>query len=298
MTAKHIVGIGGAHVDWIAQMSLPEVPGASMPGRVETHVGGCCLNSLRVIAQLMPDHTITMISARGGDGAGEQVQSAMEEAGLIDQSAVFLDRKTPTYTAVLSDRGDLVAAVADMRLYEDALPRHLGRREVRATLNDANILVVDTNLPATGIEKLVSTFEGLVIGFAISPAKARRLIESGPHIDLVFMNAKEHAALGDLKAVGLKKAVITNGTDDVLVLEDGDAFRLPVVPETGIVDVTGAGDALAGATIAAHLKDPSEKLWKAVNIGIAAATQTVKAHGPIASLDWAMLTTKAKPNAH
>ncbi|MEO1749410.1 MAG: PfkB family carbohydrate kinase [Pseudomonadota bacterium] len=294
MCAKRVVGIGGAHVDWIAKMGRPNMPGASTPGSVETYVGGCCLNSLRVLAQLSADCSMTMISARGADTAGELVQTAIEEAGLDDQSAVFLDRSTPTYTAILNAQGDVQAAVADMVLYEESLPRHLRRREVRDTLHNADILVIDANLPGAAIKTITSAFEGMIVGLAISPAKASRLIPSAKHFDIVFMNHREKAALGDLQTAGFKDSVITQGNGNVLVSMDGAEQSMRVPPVPSVVDVTGAGDALAGATLAALISLADFTLFDAVKLGITAAGKTVKERGPIAKLDWADLLAEAK----
>ena len=47
------------------------------------------------------------------------------QAGIADLSAVFLDRATPSYTALLDREGDVIAALADMALYELAFPKQM-----------------------------------------------------------------------------------------------------------------------------------------------------------------------------
>ncbi|MBX4421490.1 hypothetical protein K4H00_26125, partial [Mycobacterium tuberculosis] len=64
-----------------------------------------------------------MLSVRGGDRVGDVIGAAFEAAGIKGSSAVFIDRATPSYTAILDEQGDVVAAIADMALYELALPR-------------------------------------------------------------------------------------------------------------------------------------------------------------------------------
>ncbi|MEN0000659.1 MAG: PfkB family carbohydrate kinase [Pseudomonadota bacterium] len=293
MTKGHIIGIGGAHFDWIAQKTQSGPHGASTPGEAKTFAGGCCLNTLRVLAQLLPSNRITMISARGGDAAGSAVQAAMEEAGLEDQSAVFLDRTTPTYTAILNADGDVEAAVADMALYETALPRHLRRLEVRQALAAAEVLVIDANLPGDAIKATAEAFDGLVVALAISPAKAERLRESARCIDLVFMNHREQAGLGDFETMGLKNAVITAGSETITIYEDGTEATISPGTLHDIVDVTGAGDALAGATLAARLTKPALSLPDAVTIGVKAAHKALQTPGPLVKINWDDLRTKA-----
>ncbi|MEO0544983.1 MAG: PfkB family carbohydrate kinase [Pseudomonadota bacterium] len=293
MSGKHIVGIGGAHVDWIAQMNAPHLPGASTPGQVQTYVGGCCLNSLRVLAQLGPEHVVTMISARGGDAPGERVQAAIEDANLRDQSGIYLDRNSPTYTAILDEKGDVISAVADMSLYEDVLPRHLRRLEVRETLKRADVLVIDANLPASAIDPIVHEFDGLTVGLAISAAKAERLKNSAALFDITFMNRREMGALGDLDQLGFKTTIVTDETNSVAVRDAGHTYTIPVPPIADTIDVTGAGDALAGATLATLLQSNDRSLNEAVVIGVAAARETIQTPGPVANLNRDTLFQKA-----
>ncbi|MEL6435993.1 MAG: PfkB family carbohydrate kinase [Pseudomonadota bacterium] len=300
-----ITGVGGAHFDWVAHMSEAGLPGASTPGFVRSDVGGCCLNTLRVAAQLLPDADVAIVSARGGDEAGVSVEAAIEDAGLRDQSAVFLDRSTPTYTAIMDTAGDVVSAVADMALYETVLPRHLGRTEVRNTISASNVLVVDANLPTHGLEAALSHAPSTVVALAISAAKAERLLPVAANIDLVFMNTRELRALtgGEdpiaLNQFGFTRAVITDGDRPVRVLDAEGAITAVNVPHApSIVDVTGAGDALAGGTIAAMLKSPEKPLSNAVQLGVQAALRVVGTRGPVAPLDWDDLARQAFGHEH
>ena len=75
---------------------------------------------------------VRLCSARGGDPAGERVEEALDAAGIADHSFVWLDRATATYTAILDDRGDLVAGIADMAIYDLLGRRVLAPAPVRA----------------------------------------------------------------------------------------------------------------------------------------------------------------------
>ncbi len=108
---------------------MPFVPGASNPGIMREEPGGGVFNALRLVVQR--GVAAEILSVRGGDRIGELIGDAIQKAGIKDGSAVYMDRATPSYTAILDEHGDVVAGIADMELYEVALPRQLLRRKVR-----------------------------------------------------------------------------------------------------------------------------------------------------------------------
>lgn len=286
-----LLGIGGAHVDRIGHASGTFHAGASNPGRLIASVGGGALNALRN-ARLRGVGPVALISARGGDHDGAIVGDAIEAAEIADLSAVFLDRRTASYTAILDESGEQVAGLADMDIYETALPRQLRRKALREAISSARAVLVDANLPATALETICGLATGPIFAIAISPAKASRLAVIAGGIDTIFMNRREMAALTGgrsetrglegLAALGFGRAVVTGGGDAVLIL-DGARREAIVPPSPGpIADVTGAGDALAGATVAALLRGEA-RLCEAVRQGIAAAQITLLTEGPIAA---------------
>jgi pseudouridine kinase len=127
MTSPKILAVGGAHVDRRGRMTSDFVAGASIPGVMHEEIGGGAFNALR--AAVRRGAQGSMLSVRGGDAAGDAVAKALSEAGVEDCSAVFLDRSTPSYTALLDSSGDVVAALADMQLYEIAFARQLQPRK-------------------------------------------------------------------------------------------------------------------------------------------------------------------------
>ena len=101
------------------------------------------------------------MSVRGGDAAGETVARAIATAGIRDLSVTFLDRSTPSYTALLDRSGDVIAALADMGLYDLAFAKQLRRASVREAVRTADAMFCDANLvgrsacphPETGCRK-------------------------------------------------------------------------------------------------------------------------------------------------
>lgn len=284
-TTPAIFVAGGAHVDRRGQVSGVYVAGASNPGRLREEIGGGAFNAACSVAQRGVE--VSFMSVRGGDIAGAGVAEAIARAGLADLSAVFLDRATPSYTALIASDGSLVAGLADMELYELAFARQLARRKLRDAIASADAVLLDANLPEPAIERLLSQVKGgKAFAIAISPAKVVRLRPFLHRLDLVFMSLREARALSSaeadagagecarrLAALGLAAAVITDGAKPVTLLQNGGTETFQPPPLAAMVDETGAGDALAGVTIAAIML--GRPLEHAIEEGLAAARITI-----------------------
>ncbi|WP_214471802.1 carbohydrate kinase family protein [Mesorhizobium sp. dw_380] len=286
-----ILAVGGAHIDRRGQVAGPYVPAASNPGTMREDVGGGVFNALR--STVRRGVSGSLMSMRGGDAAADAISRAIAQAGIADLSAVFLDRTTPSYTALLDREGELIVGFADMALYELAFPKQIRRSKVREAIADADAILCDANLPSAALERLVSLAAGKpIFAIAISPAKIVRLKPVLGHLAVVFMNQREALALAGLdgaasrqdiieglKRAGLGSAVVTAGGGPVLGFDQGGIFA--VVPPTPkrVADVTGAGDALAGATVAALLH--GLPLRSALREGVAAATLAIESANAI-----------------
>lgn len=282
-----ILILGGAHIDRRGRISGNTAPGASNPGSWFEEPGGGGFNAARNLARLGFD--VTMISPRGGDPTGEMVGEAADFAGINDRPFVFLDRKTPSYTAIMERDGNLVIALADMDLYRMFVPRRLSIRAVRDAFAASDFILFDANLPEETLSAIVSRANALgkpVAAIAISPAKAVKLKPCMTGIDYLFLNEAEATALtGErpndpshwpslLGDIGLKGGVVTRGQRDLIAFAGGRVVALQPANVEDVADVTGAGDSLAAGVISALLRGLS--LADAVREGAAAAAMTVR----------------------
>ncbi|MDA4124152.1 MAG: PfkB family carbohydrate kinase [Thaumarchaeota archaeon] len=80
-------------------------------------------------------------------------------------------------------------------------------------------------------------------------------------------NPKE--ALEKIAAIGLRKAVVTQGADSCFVLDGARIYEIKV-PRAQVVDSTGAGDILSGATVSWYLK--TRDFLRSACFGIAASS--------------------------
>jgi len=284
---QKILVLGGAHIDRRGRIWGDTVAGASNPGTWFEEPGGGGFNAARNLARLGFD--VTMISPRGGDPIGEMVSEAADFAGINDRPFVFLDRKTPSYTAIIERDGNLVIALADMDLYRFFAPRRLSIRWVRDAFAATDFILFDANLPEETAVAIVAKAKALgrpVAAIAISPAKVVRLLPCLDGIDYLFLNEAEAAALvGDrpedatawpslLGDIGISGAVVTRGQRELVAFKDGRAFVLQPPISDAVADVTGAGDSLAAGTLSALML--GLPLEEAVRHGAAAAALTVQ----------------------
>lgn len=280
MTA--ILVLGGAHIDRRGRISGETAPGASNPGAWKEEAGGGGFNAARNLARL--GHAVTLISPRGGDAEGEAVSIAAEAAGVVDRPFTFLDRRTPTYTAILERDGNLAIALADMELYRFFVPRRLAVRQVRDAIDAADFLLTDANLPAETLAALgqMARARGKPLaGIGISPAKVVRYKGLLGHFSYLFMNEAEARALtGEnppdyrvwpaiLRQAGLAGGAITRGQREVIAWHSDRAVALLPPPLEAIGDVTGAGDGFAAGFL--HALFENQPLSDAICVGAASA---------------------------
>ncbi len=294
MNRPKLLAVGGAHVDRRGRVSGIFVPGASNPGTMSEDVGGGVFNALRNAAQR--GVSASLMSVRGADSAGENVARAIAEARIDDLSAVFLDRATPSYTALVDRDGEVLAGLADMQLYELAFDKQLRRSKAREAVAAADAVLTDANLPAAALARLAGLAAGKrLFAIAISPAKVVRLAGVLESVACLFMNIREAASLsattetagpaalaGRLRALGLAAGVITAGKGNVTGFDPDGVFAI-APPDAGpVADATGAGDALAGVTVAAMMR--GAPLRRALREGIAAAVLTIRSPLAVAEI--------------
>jgi sugar/nucleoside kinase (ribokinase family) len=295
VTKPRLFAAGGAHIDRRGRISGAYVPGASNPGTMREEAGGGALNALRNAVRRGCEGVL--FSVRGGDMAGEAVARAVRTAGIADLSATFLDRATPSYTAFVEANGEVVAGLADMGLYDFAFAKLARRRAVRDAVAVADAMLCDANLPEPALERLAGLARPLpLFAIAVSPAKVVRLRPILGSVSCLFVNRREAAALTGgkadddaavmaraLAASGLASGVISAGGRSVVGFDAGGLFLIEPPSPRRIADSTGAGDALAGATVAASMR--GRGLRDAVREGIAAALLTIETDVVVADYD-------------
>ncbi|MDZ7854727.1 carbohydrate kinase family protein [Sphaerotilus sp.] len=278
-TPRPVVCLGGANVDRKLRVAAPVRPGSSNPVSARETFGGVARNVAENLARCgVP---VQLLTAVGQDAAGRTLLDDAVRCG-IDTSAVeaLAGVLTGSYTAVLNPDGSLHLALAHMDLCEQLTPEWLHARSGQCRA--AGLVVADLNLPAATLAALVTAATDVqappLVLVAVSEAKMERLPARLHGVALLVLNQGELAAwagtdrLADgvarLQAAGVRDVVVTLGAAGLChtTAAGGLAFlAAPAVPPEAVVDVTGAGDALAAGlchglwtgAVAAHGWSPS-----------------------------------------
>ncbi len=277
--------IGAATVDVIARVHGDYRPATSNPGWIRRGPGGVARNIAVLLARLgAPAHLIT---ALGDDADGAYLRAHLRQSGVTVSLVPAGDQPTARYVALHDDRGELIAAIADMAIVE-ALDADAVVQAIDKSPNAGNLLA-DCGLAPDRLRRICDDKGGRRFALeTVSAPKAVRArgLEGG--IDLLLCNRQEASALldrefscaaaaveGALKA-GVGAALVSDGAEAVAVGDrDGIIERMPLAAE--IVDVTGAGDALTAGTLYGLARGLS--LGEAVDYGLAAASLAVEATG-------------------
>ena len=293
----------GAHFDVTGRLAGPAIAGVSNPGRMERHPGGASLNAASIAAALgLP---CSLSSPIGEDADGPALRNVVATRGIGDALFELPDVVTGTYTAIMQNDGDMVIGLADLGIYEQAGAHAYLEAGDGASLK-TRAWFLPANLTEQALAELCSAAGDRFLAMAsISPAKSVRLKGMLGNCDLLFTNRGEAAAITGLAdagteelaqalaELGVNAGTISDGAKPLVWWAGSNGGTLQGETVGTLADVNGAGDALAGATLAALAK--GKALHAAVRLGMAAARLVLKSREPyLPGLDWAALEAEAK----
>lgn len=291
MVAPDILCIGALHWDLIGRAAGRLARGDDCPGRVVRRPGGVAFNIARALAGqgMRP----ALLAAVGRDAEGTALAAACTAAGVDPRWLHRAEGPTDRYLA-LEDATGLVAAVADAATLEAAGPALLDPlTDGRLAAPWAGPVVLDGNLPDT-LLALVAADLALtgadLRAVAASNAKAGRLAPLlGRAGATLYLNLAEAIALAGrpfadaaaaaaaLARPGGARLLVTDGPRPAALAAEG-RVNCSTPPCVTACRVTGAGDMLVGAHIAAEAR--GEGPVAALEAALAAAAAHVAAEDP------------------
>ena len=284
---KAIVCIGGATVDRFYRASGALRPGTSNPVTSSRSFGGVARNVAETLSRL--GISAALVSAVGADENGQALKRDLADVG-VDISGVQerAGATTAEYVALVEPSGDLALGLADMAIFDGLTPGALDAST--SLIESAALLFADCNLPASTLADLIARRrEGRLPTLAVdavSVPKAGRLPADLNGLDLLFLNQDEaRAMLGPdegaaaLLARGVGTVVLTRGPLGATIADREGVAELPAVPVGGVLDVTGAGDALVAATLMWIVQGHDPRT--ALQAGLAAAALTLEHPGGV-----------------
>jgi 2-dehydro-3-deoxygluconokinase len=260
------------------------------PREVRMGFGGDAANVAVMAARLGPP--VRFAGRAGADAMGDRLVGFWREQG-IDVSAVRRDPAAPTgvYANEAGPDGHRFVywrtGSAGSRLEPGDLPDSFFERLGTLVVTGVTLAVSESSARAATAAAERAGTAGATVALVLNhrPAlepDAAALEAFARACDVVIASSEDmRAAFGAAEPdLGVSELVLTDGPRPAQLVAGGERLRQPV-PEVAAVNAAGAGDALAGAYLAARLRDlpPATALaW-----GVAAAALSVQREGCAAS---------------
>ncbi len=256
MKKSNYVAVIGA-----SNMDIQGVPKAafklsdSNPGTISYSCGGVGRNISENLARM--GINVRFFSVIGDDANGQTILNVSKEAGMdVNHVQIVQKAITPTYLSILDSSNNMIAAISDMHLCDLIDISYL--RSNHDSLENAELLVLDANLPQDSIDYLFDTYSHKPIFFdTVSTAKANKIKKHLSNVHTLKPNLLEAQLLtgfslaveADVKqagnffiSLGVKQIIISMEADGVYGQRSNEAILIKNV-NTTVKSATGAGDA-------------------------------------------------------
>lgn len=300
--AQRVVVLGSANVDTTVSLACFPRPGETVRATAtRSGLGGKGAN--QAVAARMAGVRTCFVGMIGTDANGELVRRTLLEHD-VDTTALLTDRSAPTGTAQLMvDQGGENTIVVTSGANGRITPVELDAPEVTSLLDEGSAAVglAQGEVPPETVAVFAARCESAGLRFVLNlapfmslPARTLQLA------DPLIVNEGEALALLDRPAGGTaldvdgaldavrwlastvaRSAVITLGAAGAVAADGGSAWWQSSPTPSSVVDTTGAGDALVGAT-AARLGQGAD-LVTALRWGAAAGAAAVTEPGAVDS---------------
>lgn len=261
--------IGGTNIDIQGFPKDKLIARDSNPGKVTISLGGVGRNIGENLRRLGIE--VKLITALGKDTYGNKVIEESRLLGLdIEHSLILDDKSTSTYLCILDEKGDMQAAISYMDIFEEVNIEFIKNK--RHVIDNSNICIIDTNIPADTIEYIVTNHKNTEFFLdTVSSTKAKKVknIIGKFHtikpnkIEAEILSGIEIKSRDDLRKCGeyfLKEGVnrvfITLGEEGTYY-NDGNSENIVKTPKINVVNATGAGDAFMAALTYSKIMDYS-----------------------------------------
>ena len=290
---KTVICIGGANVDRKFLMDRPAQMGTSNPASVSGSVGGVARNVAENLGRL--GHAVKLLSIVGNDSEWNLIEAASSSFMSTELTKVVDGLSTGTYTAILEPDGEMLLAMADMKIYDSLTPGHISKND--SALLSAAFLVIDLNCPLETVEyvrRLALTNKIPLAVIPVSAPKMDRLSKDLIGISWLILNRDEaskflqmpiesmddwHQAAQRLLDQGVEAVVITGGKAGAVAGNSTGIHHYPAMQVDHVTDVTGAGDAFSSAIV--HSVMGGQKFESVIHSGMVNAAKTLESNATV-----------------
>lgn len=264
---RYVCVIGASNVDIQGSPKGKLIARDSNIGTVKISLGGVGRNIAENLVRLGVD--TRLISVVGDDAYGQRILDEARLIGLNMQDTLILNGATSSvYLCILDETKDMALAINSMDIYECMTVDFI--KSKRHVIENAELCILDTNIPTDVLEYVLSTFKNTVFFLdAVSSVKANKVKDLIGYFHTIKPNRIEAEVLSGItirddadlqKAAeilhqkGVKQVFITLGQDGVFYSTQTETNRIKA-PGVQVVNATGAGDAFLAALALGYLMD-------------------------------------------
>jgi ribokinase len=257
-----VVVLGASTTDMNIRFPHLPKPGQTLiGGEFFTGPGGKGAN--QAVAARRAGGDVLFLTAFGDDAFGRAIAKHDREEG-VDVSHAKTVAGSPSGIALIfvSDTGENLIGVA-MGANAHLTPEDIDHLAPEV-FGQGGVLLASLEVPIATVARAIDRAKHAGMTVIVNPAPAdKRLVELGamPHIDVLTPNQSEAETLagfsiendadlprlaGALRDLGVKRVVVTLGSQGCLVVDGSTIDSIPAHP-VKVVDTVGAGDAFNGA---------------------------------------------------
>lgn len=250
----YILVLGASIIDITGFSAVKYRTHNSNPGCVKVSMGGVCRNIAETVARL--GVTTKFISTIGNDDHGRSILEHSKVIGYDMSDSLFLSNcTTPTYMAILDEKGEMVSAIVDMWSANQMDEAFIDSKQ--SLIENAEYTFLDADHPKL-LEYILKTYSGKTkfVLDPISAAKAETIKHLIPYFHTIKPNRFEAEMLVGYPLTSteaLLKAsedLLDRGVENVFISLDENGIFYANKTHRGImmargakvVNVTGAGD--------------------------------------------------------
>ncbi|MBE6928202.1 MAG: winged helix-turn-helix transcriptional regulator [Ruminococcaceae bacterium] len=264
-SGSYAVVVGGVNMDIGGRSKNSLIAKDSNPGNVTMSLGGVGRNIAHNMSLLGVD--VRFLTAMGDDLYGQRIASSCAELGIDIGHALRIEGgATPTYLFINDADGDMALAISDMDICEKISPAYLASK--LSLLNNAQLVVVDTNIPVESLEYLANHCTVPIFADPVSTTKAQKLRGILGKLHTLKPNLIEAELLTGVKVTdeaslrlaaktllntGLRRVFISMGSNGVFAADHNEMKIIPCFKAV-MRNATGAGDSFMAALAWAYLQ--------------------------------------------
>ena len=278
-----VLVIGAANVDIIGVSKNELINQDSNPGTIGLSVGGVAKNIAENLKRL--DIDVSLLTVFGNDSFSAFVKADLDHLKIDYSLSLYRDQPSGKFLSIHDPSGNRALALNDFGLLDELTPELFYPLKDRIEAFD--YLVLDTNLPEQVLIYLINTFAHKpIIVDAVSSIKVVKLKSIIHKISLLKVNQHELSALlgreaddiilalRELVRLGLKQAVVTNGSNPITYNIDKSIYQTFIFEARKHVSSIGCGDALLSGTIYGIIANKT--MHESINYGKKAASLTME----------------------